>query len=129
MVGQEILFEIDATLDQLIQNAEALQRANIQDLSEMEIEAFQKTQESLVHHLLHMDQRLSEKNRGLKVLESRSVQAGGPKGPVCRKIQEKLGRFERLDLDCNRTIAKGPQACVPILLKRRSKRFIKISSL
>ena len=128
MVGQEILFEIDATLDQLIQNAEALQRANIQDLSEMEIEAFQKTQESLVHHLLHMDERLSEKNRGLKVLESRSVQAHS-KGRVCRQIQEKLGRFEKLDSDCSRTIAKSPRSCVPILLKRRSKRLIKSSSL
>ena len=44
MVGEEIIQEIDATLDLLIRNAEALQNTNVQELSTAEIEAFQKTQ-------------------------------------------------------------------------------------
>ena len=56
MVGEEIILEIDATLDRLICNAEAVQNVNFNELSETEIKAFQKTQESLLQHLMHMDQ-------------------------------------------------------------------------
>ena len=54
MFGEEILLEIDGTLDQLIRNAEVIQKVDMLDLTETEIEAFKKTQESLLQHLMHM---------------------------------------------------------------------------
>lgn len=56
---EKILSEIDATLDQLIRNAQTLEGADWDHVSEIEIEAFQKTQESLLHHWLDLDQRIS----------------------------------------------------------------------
>ncbi len=115
MVGEEILVEIDETLDQLIQNAEALQGANIQDLSETEIEAFQKTQESLLHHFLHMDKLWDTKKKSLKVVDKRSVQG---------KIKEKYTKFERLKTACHQTIEENTQPKVSLLMKRRTKKRI-----
>ncbi|HLB52228.1 MAG TPA: hypothetical protein VJK48_00775 [Chlamydiales bacterium] len=115
MIGEEILLEIDTTLDQLIQNAEALQKANIQELSETEIEAFQKTQESLIHHFLYMDGCWTEKKKNLKVLNQRSAQC---------KIQEKLGKFEKLKSACSQTLSKGCSNRASLILKRRSKRLL-----
>lgn len=117
MVGEEILQEIDATLDQLIRNAEALQNANIQELSETEIEAFQKTQESLLQHFIHMDQFLEEKKKNLRAPDKRSGSY---------RIQEKLSRFEKLKSACHKTLAEGARPTVPILSKRRAKRFFAV---
>jgi hypothetical protein len=61
MMDQQIIQKIDQTLDQLIQNAEALSTIDLQTLNETELAAFQKTQESLLHHLLHMDQLMNKK--------------------------------------------------------------------
>ena len=114
MVGEEILQEIDATLDQLIRNAETLQDANIQELSETEIEAFQKTQESLIQRFIHMDQLLETKKQNLKAPDKR---AGS------YKIQEKLNRFEKLKSVCHKTIEETHRHTLPFLSKRRAKRF------
>ena len=73
MVAQEILMEIDATLDRLIQNAEAIADVDINELTVTELEAFQKTQESLVQHLLHTDQRLVAHRNGLSMHDTRSA--------------------------------------------------------
>jgi len=115
MIGEEILQEIDKTLDQLIRNAEAIQSANIQELSETEIEAFQKTQESLIHHFLYMDKFLETKRKNLNTLDKRSSSY---------KIQEKLTQFESLKTVCHKIIAETNKQTVPILSKRRAKRFI-----
>lgn len=74
MLGEEILFEIDETLERLVRNAEALQEAEKSRLSEVELEAFQKTQESLVHHLLHMDELFQSHKKKPLQLRGRSIQ-------------------------------------------------------
>ncbi len=73
MAAEEILMEIDTTLDRLIQNAEAALSAEIGELSLTEIEAFQKTQESLIQHLLHTDERLETQRKGLFQIDKRSA--------------------------------------------------------
>jgi hypothetical protein len=84
--GEEILADIDATLDQLILNAEVLRSAPIQTLQEEEVEAMQKTQESLLAHLLHMDRLLSCDKK--KQLIQKKTGAD---------IKEKISHFSRLN--------------------------------
>jgi pyruvate/2-oxoacid:ferredoxin oxidoreductase alpha subunit len=118
VVGEEILIEIDETLDQLIRNAEALKSANIQELTETEIEAFQKTQDSLLHHFLYMDQFLAEKKMSQKVVDARSVQC---------KIKEKLGQYEKLKSVCHSEIEKTYKNKRALLLKRRAKKRLLVN--
>lgn len=113
MIGEEILIEIDGTLDQLIRNAEVIENVDLKELSETEIDAFQKTQESLLQHLIHMDEFLVIKRNSLKQQDKRSASF---------KIQEKLLRFEKLKHSYHQNISKV-QSKLPILSKRKSKRF------
>lgn len=115
MFGEEILMEIDSTLDRLIRNAETLSNVNIQELSETEIEAFQKTQESLLHHLMHMDQVLEAKKKSLKIQDKRSASF---------KIQEKMLRFEKLKSIYHKKIAETTARKNELLSKRRSKKIL-----
>lgn len=115
MFGEEILIEIDTTLDRLICNAEAIQSVDINDLSETEIEAFQKTQESLLQHLIHMDQFLETKRNSLRLQDKRSASY---------KIQEKLLKFEKLKSSYHKNIAETAARKTEILLKRRSKKLL-----
>ncbi len=116
MFGEEILMEIDTTLDQLIKNAEVLQDTNLEELSETEIEGFQKMQESLIQHLIHMDQHLEMKRKNLKTLDKRSASY---------KIQEKLTKFERLKTEYHKNISQTlVKGRTPFLSKRKTKRFL-----
>jgi len=115
MFAEEILHEIDATLDRLIQNAEAVQSAELSDLSDIEIDAFQKTQESLLHHFLCMDQEFETKRKKLRIPNKKSASY---------KIQEKLERFEKLKNEVNNSIDRYCKK-QPILSKRRGKRLLK----
>jgi hypothetical protein len=115
MAAEEILIEIDVTLDRLIQNAEALVGTDIQDLLPMELEAFQKTQESLIHHLIHTDHLLEMQRKGLSGLDKRSASY---------KISEKRARFEKLKSTYHKTLSATFEKKLPILSKRRSKRFL-----
>src|SRR3990167_3976023 len=96
MASEELLTEIDTTLDQLICNAEALSNIDIKELSDIELEAFQKTQESLIHHLLHVDQRV--KVQQIVHVDQRSA---------IYKIQEKRLRFEKLHSSYRSTVANS----------------------
>ena len=113
MVGEDILLEIDGTLDQLIRNAEAMEHVEITTLSETEIDAFQKTQESLLHHLIRMDEAFAKQRNQLKVMDKRSASY---------KIREKMLRFEKMKDSYHQGIIKA-KAKVPILSKRKAKRF------
>ncbi len=115
MFAEEILSEIDTTLDQLIRNAETVQGADLCDLSEIEIDAFQKTQESLLHHLMHMDEVYETKKKNLRIPNKKSVSY---------QIQEKLTHFEKLKDDINISIEKTAKK-QPILSKRRGKRLLR----
>jgi hypothetical protein len=114
MFGEEVLNEIDGTLDQLIRNAEVIQRVDLKDLSETEIDAFQKTQESLLQHLMHMDQFLVAKRNSLKLQDKRSASF---------KIQEKLLKFEKMKNSYHKSLSEI-RHIRPILSKRRSKRLL-----
>ena len=87
MIAEDIWIDIDGTLDQLIRNAEVIENVDLKELSETEIDAFQKTQESLLQHLIHMDEFLVTKRNTLKLQNTRSASY---------KIQEKLMRFEKM---------------------------------
>lgn len=112
MFGKDIVQEIDKTLDQLIQNAEVISHADLTDLSETELEAFQKTQESLLQHLLHMDQFLATTSQDLLLNE---------KVP----LQEKLFKFEKLKGQYSEQLSSTlGRKCR--LVKRRQKKFFDI---
>lgn len=111
MVGDEILIEIDETLNRLIENAEVIQKVDPKALSDQEIDSFQKTQESLLHHLIHMDELL-ERKRKVGPIDKRASRF---------QIQEKRVRFEQLKNLYTPTLSKPKQIIVP---KRRRKKFL-----
>jgi len=109
MQSVEIILAIDSTLDQLIRNVESLENVELQDLSEVEIKAFQNTQDSLLHRLMHMDQLLNT-----KTLDKRSAHV---------KIQAKRTKFEALKNSYHKRLSTCT-AKTSILSKRRSKRLL-----
>ncbi|PIS02470.1 MAG: hypothetical protein COT85_05600 [Chlamydiae bacterium CG10_big_fil_rev_8_21_14_0_10_42_34] len=117
MFGEEILLEIDGTLDQLIRNAEVIQKADIKQLNETEIDAFQKTQESLLQHLMNMDQYLVTKRNSLKLQNKKSANY---------KIQEKLLKFEKMKSTYHKSLGEARRK-TPIMSKRRNKRLLALS--
>lgn len=115
MIGEEIILEIDATLDRLICNAEAIQNVNFSELSETEIEAFQKTQESLLQHLMYMDQCLETKTKNLKIQNQKSSR---------HQIQEKLAKFKKLKESYHKDMCNTLTRKSEMLSKRRSKKIL-----
>ncbi len=61
--SEEILAEIDSTLDQLILNAQVAEKTTLYVLSENELEAFHRTQESLLARFVHMSDHLSDTHK------------------------------------------------------------------
>ena len=84
--GEEILADIDCTLDQLIRNAEALRTVSVQTLAETEVEALQKTQESLLAHILHMNELLDSDKKQQLMRKKAAVD-----------LQGKIAHFSRLN--------------------------------
>ena len=120
MVGMEILIEIDATLDRLICNAEAIRHVSLTELSELELAAFQKTQESLLHHLLHLDQTLEAKKNSLRVEDKRSAQV---------QIRGKRAKFEKLKVSYHNSLAEATARKSEMHSKRRGKRLLELALL
>ncbi len=114
MIAEEILSEIDATLERLIRNVETIDGANLTDLTEAEIDAFQKTQESLLHHLMHMDHVFETKRNSLSIKNERSI---------AYNIQKKHELFEKLTASVKNNIQKAEKK-LPIFSKRNKKRLI-----
>lgn len=79
---EDILAEIDTTIDQLLENAKALKKISSKDSYQEETLALEKTQESLIAHLIHMDEMLKKKD------------ASPSKQPplLASKVHDKLGR-------------------------------------
>ena len=67
---ESILFDIDRTIDQLIQNEEVLKKIAGNPIFKSEILALKKTQESLLAHLIHMDHYLQQQ----QTQESKNIQ-------------------------------------------------------
>ncbi|MGL4348648.1 MAG: hypothetical protein ACRCSV_04245 [Chlamydiales bacterium] len=70
---QNILKEIDDTLDQLLHNANVLQQIANNPKYIEEKNALENTQESLFSHLIHMDCLLSQENISIKKKERNSL--------------------------------------------------------
>lgn len=100
MSDLKIVQGIEETLDQLILNAETISNADMNELSDMELDAFQKTQESLLNNLLKMD----------TLHKTASF-----------KLHEKRKRFEALKSNYTLKLENLDQR--PIVCKRRAKRF------
>ena len=82
--GEEILLDIDETLDQLIENTDVIKRITLNSLYTSEVEALQKTQESLLARLVHMNDLLKDRKDG-KVLNT------------FESIEHKIIRFGKLN--------------------------------
>ena len=79
--AKDLLQEIDQTIDQLIENAKVLKEIGSSCSYEEETQALEKTQESLIAHLIHMDEILKKKDTPFK------------QEPLsCSKVHDKLGR-------------------------------------
>lgn len=116
MFGEDVLLDIDTTLDQLIENAQMLQNVSLETLSEEEMDAFQKTQESLVQHLVHLDEHLENKRKQIRQVSQRSA---------CMEIQRKRAQFEKLHSECTPSVEQAKLKKQPAFLsKRRAKRFL-----
>jgi len=114
MFAQDIITEIDATLERLIRNAETLSGTDLYDLSDAEIDAFQKTQESLLHHLINMDHAFETKFKSLSTKNEKSERY---------KIQQKHQHFEKLTKAIDKNIQRAEKK-LPIFSKRSKKRII-----
>ncbi len=86
--GEEILADIDQTLDQLIENADIINRISFNALFTSEVQALQKTQESLMARLMHMHELL-EKDKKQQIPTKRT-------NPL-NQIENKLKEFGQLN--------------------------------
>jgi len=87
--GEEIIEDLDATLDQLIVNAKAMIKIGKSPLFNCEAEALEKTQESLLARLFYRQKILKERKREELCGRASRRAAGGHK---------KLARFNKLTL-------------------------------
>ncbi len=68
-----IRHEMDQTLDQLIENAKAFRQVPRKKLEAHELDALEKTQESLLAHLLRLDESLNQKQAPERALREKAV--------------------------------------------------------
>lgn len=80
---QDLLKEIDTTIDQLVKNADVLRHISSKKEYLEEVEALEKTQESLLAHLMHMDELLKTK---------KTTSISGESALLAKAVHSKLGR-------------------------------------
>ncbi len=115
-IGEKLLADIDATLDQLIHNATAARSAQFQKLEVAEIQALQKTQQSLLAHLMRLDAKLENKECK-KAIEREPFKREQIHNKIARfgrlnaQLMEKMSRhFERQSrADKKKPVAKAPR--------------------
>lgn len=98
----QLLTEVDETLDHLIENAEALRGVDVASLLDEVLEAFQKTQESLLHRLLRIEEQMAAKKIGRDAT-----------------LEKKRQRFLVLSTKLHVSIAEAMRH--PLLCKRKGK--------
>ncbi len=103
--SEEILVDIDTTLDQLICNASAFEQIEAASLYEEEISALHKTQESLLARLVHMKDLLDHKHKPIR----------------SRNIEGKLAEFGRLSAELARQMGKEIRSNRPTIRKNRKQ--------
>lgn len=99
----DIISEIDDTIEQLIKNGKVLKNIETKKCYEQETEALNKAQESLLAHLIHMDD----------LLKSKKSQTPAEKDPLLSsKVHKKLGRSGYLNtlIEKKEAIKKTKQA-------------------
>lgn len=84
---EEILADIDGTLDRLIENADVIKDISLKTLFACEVEALQKTQESLLARLVHMQD----------LLKGQKKNEGSEKKDTFDSIEDKIVRFGKLN--------------------------------
>lgn len=118
--GEEILADIDQTLDQLIENADIINRISFNALFTSEVQALQKTQESLMARLMHMHELL-EKNQ--------KQQFATKKTNPLNQIEKKLKEFGQLNAQLIEHLVQkvktSEQAKKPQIRSHRKKQPIK----
>lgn len=100
--GEEILADIDATLDQLIENADVIKHISLNSLYTSEVEALQKTQESLLARLVHMNDLLkgnkseeSAKKEPLNQIEHKILHFSKLNAQIIHQVSGKIKRMRR----------------------------------
>ncbi len=95
---EEILADIDKTLDQLINNSSVFNQMPINSLFTTEIDALQKTQESLLARLVHM-QDLLKKNKTqphrFAKMEKKILRLGKLNGKMIHHFAQGLEKMQR----------------------------------
>lgn len=114
---EKILVDIDTTLDQLIKNATTFERIASDALYAEELTALQKTQESLLARLVHMNDLLGcdEKRKACRKQPS-----------TYHSIEHKIARFGRLSAKLASRLQKEMKtAHRPIIRKNRKKQPVR----
>lgn len=97
--SEEILADIDATLEQLIQNADACKQISINPLFTTEVQALQKTQESLLARLMHMQELLKsekcQKQDGFAGIEKKVLRFGKLNTQMINHFAQGMKKIER----------------------------------
>ncbi|MBM3191978.1 MAG: hypothetical protein FJZ63_04940 [Chlamydiae bacterium] len=111
---EAIVLEIDTTIDRLLENSEALKKIACNSLYQEEAFALEKTQESLIAHLIHMD----------NLLKKKADDVYKPKEALSQKqVHAKLGRSGYLNhlSECKEkaTIVEEPSYRKPKIHKRK----------
>lgn len=115
---EEILVDIDTTLDQLLENAATMNRISFDSFFATEIEALKNTQESLLARLIHMNELLDQEDK-------RSCFRKQPK--VFSSIENKINQFADLDTEIVNQVkqdlsaAKQPNKNRPKIRKNRKR--------
>jgi hypothetical protein len=99
--GEEILADIDDTLDHLIENADVIKQVSLRTLYSSEVEALQKTQESLLARLVHMNDLLKghqqiEKGQGsFSSIEQKMIRFGKLNAQLINHAAAKIKRIKK----------------------------------
>lgn len=112
--NKDLIFEIDQTIDQLIQNAKVIETISAQTCYEQELNALEKTQESLIAHLIHMDEILKKKSSFLEG-EALAQSLVDTKLSQSRYIKKMLQKKEHLE----ETLLPGKDSLKPKIHKRK----------
>lgn len=119
---EEILAELDSTLNQLLLNIETVSNASLSDLSETEMQAMHKTQESLLARFMHMNDLIKESER--KKLQEKKTRE-------LTQLQEKLKKFSDLNTSFIQSVSSELSPTAPMPCKKprigKNRRRLKIS--
>jgi hypothetical protein len=93
--SEEILADIDSTLDRLIENADVIKCVSLDTLYTSEVEALQKTQESLLARLVHMNDLLKGEKKETDTesfgsIEEKMVRYGKLNAQMISRISQRM---------------------------------------